>query len=130
MMQGKSFAFRPGRHFTTAGPHPGKPPFAGHMWLCGIRHVDDRKNMVAEIGEMDRHVRIAPADIPDAMRSNAIRSEECDFARCLRSRDVVDTHAGCVLRLLDIQDVRGRPAEIRPDRKSVVWKERRSRWSP
>jgi hypothetical protein len=53
MMQGKSFAFRPSRHFTTAGPHAGKPPFAGHMRLCGIGHVNDRKNMVAEIGKMD-----------------------------------------------------------------------------
>src|SRR5450759_4703456 len=72
MMQGKSFAFRPGRRFAAAGPNAGKPPFAGHMWLCGIGHVDDRRYLVAEMREMDRRISIAPSDIPDAMRSNAV----------------------------------------------------------
>src|SRR3954447_578585 len=71
VVQRITLAGRPGRGFAAAAPHARNPATAGKLRLARRRHVDDREDVIGEVGEVDRGVGIAPADIPDAVRPNS-----------------------------------------------------------
>ena len=101
-----------GRRFAAGAPHARYPAAPHDLRLARLRHVDDGEDVVGEIGEVDRGVRVAPAHVPDAVRAHAVGRHEADLARLLRLRDVVDPDAGGELDPGALQPVGGRAAEI------------------
>ena len=85
-----------------------QPELADHVRLGRVRHVDDRQHMIAEIGEVDREIGVAAADVPDPVWSHAVSRHEAAFAGCLRARQIVHTQPSRVGRLLARACIYGR----------------------
>ena len=112
MVQCVALAGGPGRRLAAAAPHARDPAAADDLRLLRIRHIDDSEDVVGEIGEVDRGVRIAAAGIPDAVRANSFYRQEADLARLLRPGNIVDADAGREFDPGPLEPVGRRAAEI------------------
>src|SRR5262245_34613616 len=95
MMQRRALAKRSGRRLAAGTVHAWQPPPSRQFWPGGIRHVDDCQSVIDEAFEMDRHVGIAAANPPDAVRAETGHVQERNLARGCRNRDVKDAQARC-----------------------------------
>jgi hypothetical protein len=84
MMQRVSLAGGPARRLAATTPHAGEPAAPHELRFARLRHVDDREDVIGEIGEVDRGVGIAPAHVPDPVRPHSVDGHETNLARLLR----------------------------------------------
>src|SRR5262249_57297340 len=69
-------------------------PAADDLGLRRVGDIDHREDVVGELGEVDRRVRVAAAGVPDAVRPDALDRQKPDFARPVAAGDIERANAG------------------------------------
>src|SRR5687767_9094196 len=98
--------------FAFSGSHARNPAASDELRLLRVLQVENGENMVGDVGEVDRGVRVAPAHVPDAVGTDAFDRHEADLARLLRPGNIVDPDAGRELDPAPLETVGRRAAEI------------------